>query len=785
MTTHSNSSLVEAADPIVESNAASSSASTIEASHPVTDMESLASISQENSIPKEGNAALKPKIKETKIEKKNKETRSEGRLAPSNEKSGVTKPFFKSDPKIPRLENEFKAEPFKSKSSHYKGKSDSKTDMRFANKQERPRTTPLKPTQPMKFTTIPTEAITTEQLPPALQESQAKKAAFNQANRVKVRPHDTQIYALGGLGEVGKNMYCYEQGNEIAIVDCGVLFPDEELLGVDYVIPDYHHLIRCNHKRKILVITHGHEDHIGGIPFLLKQVDIDAIYAPRFAKALIEKKLLEHRDAPKVPIIEINENSAVKTRFFNIGFFNTIHSIPDSLGVMITTSNGTIVHTGDFKFDLTPVGQNADYQKMAYIGALKPDLLMSDSTNSGVEGFSISEKDVAKEILQIMRTAKNRIIVATFASNVYRVAQIIEAAVKTGRKVAVFGRSMENVVDIGRKMGVIHLKNEDLLAPDDLRTTPDEKICILCTGSQGEPLAALSRIVNGTHRHIHLKPTDTVVFSSNPIPGNDDSVNKIVDKLFRSGATVLNKSVLNNLHTTGHASKQEQKLMMQLIKPKYFMPIHGEYKMLMQHRQSALELGIPKENIFVCANGDVLLLRNHEVIQSDWRYQGDDIYVDGNDISGLSTAVLKDRHILADNGMVAVIVPIDSSTNSLLAKPIIVSRGFVYLKDSQQLIRDAENVVTVALQNKLKEKTTFADLKNCIRSSLEPYLYKKTHRNPIVIPVILNSRKAMEELTQHRPRTPRRINPSKSPYRDTKEKDSRFSQELKGKEEQK
>ncbi|MDE5758780.1 MAG: ribonuclease J, partial [Allobaculum sp.] len=546
-------------------------------------------------------------------------------------------------------------------------------------------------------------------------------------------------------------------------------------------IPDYHHLIRCNHKRKILVITHGHEDHIGGIPFLLKQVDIDAIYAPRFAKALIEKKLLEHRDAPKVPIIEINENSAVKTRFFNIGFFNTIHSIPDSLGVMITTSNGTIVHTGDFKFDLTPVGQNADYQKMAYIGALKPDLLMSDSTNSGVEGFSISEKDVAKEILQIMRTAKNRIIVATFASNVYRVAQIIEAAVKTGRKVAVFGRSMENVVDIGRKMGVIHLKNEDILAPDDLRTLPDEKVCILCTGSQGEPLAALSRIVNGTHRHIHLKPTDTVVFSSNPIPGNDDSVNKIVDKLFRSGATVLNKSVLNNLHTTGHASKQEQKLMMQLIKPKYFMPIHGEYKMLMQHRQSALELGIPKENIFVCANGDVLLLRNHEVIQSDWRYQGDDIYVDGNDISGLSTAVLKDRHILADNGMVAVIVPIDSSTNSLLAKPIIVSRGFVYLKDSQQLIRDAENVVTVALQNKLKEKTTFADLKNCIRSSLEPYLYKKTHRNPIVIPVILNSRKAMEELTQHRPRIPRRINPSKTPYRDTKEKDSRLSQELKQK----
>ena len=569
----------------------------------------------------------------------------------------------------------------------------------------------------------------------------------------KVLPTDTQIYALGGLGEVGKNMYCYEQGNEIVIVDCGVLFPSEDLLGVDYVIPDYHHLIRNNNKRKILVITHGHEDHIGGIPFLLKQVNIDAIYAPRFAKALIEKKLAEHKDAPKVPIIEINENSSVKTKYFTVGFFNTIHSIPDSLGVFLTTPNGSVVHTGDFKFDLTPVGQNADYQKMAYIGALQPTLLMSDSTNSGVEGFSVSEKDVAREIFHIMKSANDRIIVATFASNVYRVAQIIDAALKTGRKVAVFGRSMENVVEIGRKMGVIKIKNSDLLSPDELRTTPDNKVCILCTGSQGEPLAALSRIVNGTHRFIHLKPTDTVVFSSNPIPGNDASVNQIVDKLFRSGATVLNKSVLNNLHTTGHASKQEQKLMMQLIRPKYFMPIHGEHKMLMQHRQSAIELGIPKDRIFVCANGDVLILRDGEVIPSNWRYQGDDIYVDGNDISGLSTAVLKDRRILADNGMVAVIVAIDSSTNSLLSKPVIVSRGFVFLKDSQALIKEAEFIVSNALTNKMKEKTTFAEIKNCIRSSLEPFLYKKTRRNPIVIPVILNSRKAMMEMAAHRNRT--------------------------------
>ena len=577
-----------------------------------------------------------------------------------------------------------------------------------------------------------------------------------------VEKTDTLIYALGGLGEVGKNMYCYEHENEICIVDCGVLFPGDELLGVDYVIPDYHHLIRMNKKRKFLVITHGHEDHIGGIPFLLKQVQIDAIYAPRFAKALIQKKLSEHKGLENTKIIEINEDSRVSTRYFTVGFFNTIHSIPDSLGVLITTPNGTIVHTGDFKFDLTPVGTNADYQKMAHIGVLKPDLLMSDSTNSGVEDFSISEKKVADEILEIMRKTKQRLIVATFASNVHRVSQIIEAAVKCKRKVIVFGRSMENVVDIGRKMGTIHIENSDMLSPDELAHTPDDKICIICTGSQGEPLAALSRIANGTHRHIHLKPGDTIVFSSNPIPGNTSSVNKVVDNLFRAGATVLTKSVLNNLHTTGHASKEEQKLMLQLIRPRYFMPVHGEYKMLMQHRQTAMEVGIPKENIFVCANGDILILRNHEILQSDWRYQGDDIYVDGNDISGLSTAVLKDRRILADNGLVAVVIAIDSKINKILMRPVIVSRGFVFIKDSQGLIKEAEFIVNASLQERMKEKTTFSELKNCVRSTLEPFLYRKTHRNPIVIPVIINSKATMEELQNARKtaRKSRKVNTS-------------------------
>lgn len=568
--------------------------------------------------------------------------------------------------------------------------------------------------------------------------------------KVSAQRGDTLIYALGGLGEIGKNMYCFEHDNEILIIDAGVKFPEEELLGVDYVIPDYNYLIRNNRKKKVLIITHGHEDHIGGIPFLLKNVEIDAIYAPNFAVALINKKLEDKRGYRKTKIIEINDNSTVATKYFTCGFFNTIHSIPDSLGILINTPNGRIVHTGDFKFDLTPVGTNSDYQKMAYIGQIGVHLLLSDSTNSSVEDFSISERKVSLEIYETMKKTKGRLIVSTFASNVYRVSQILEAAVACGRRVIIFGRSMENVVTIGRKMGKINVGEEHFLTPDALSYTPANKTCIICTGSQGEPLAALSRIANGTHRYIKLIPGDTVIFSSSPIPGNGASVNQIINKLFKAGANVLTKSILGNLHTTGHASQAEQKLMLQLIKPKYFMPIHGEYKMLKQHKLTAMETGIPEENIFTLANGDVLVLRDEEVYESSYRIPADAIYVDGNDTSGLSTAVLKDRQILADNGLVAAIVAIDSKENKVLARPLIVTRGFVYIKDSQDLLKEAENIIYNALCEKMKQRTTFSELKNTIRSTLEPYLYNMTHRNPIVIPVILNSKTAMFQMDHMR-----------------------------------
>lgn len=558
---------------------------------------------------------------------------------------------------------------------------------------------------------------------------------------------DTLVYAMGGLGEVGKNMYCVEHDDEIIIIDCGVIFPDSDLLGVDYVIPDFTYLQQNQSKIKALVITHGHEDHIGGLPFFLKQVRIKEIWAGPFAKALIEKKLDEHHLLRSVKIREINsEESRIRTKYFSIGFVDTVHSIPDSYGIFINTPNGRIFETGDFKFDLTPIGKNSDYQKMAYIGQIGVTLLMSDSTNSSVPGWSISEGKVAQAINEQMAKTPGRMIVSTFASNTYRLAQILEAAVACNRKVAVFGRSMENVLDIGRRLGYINIPDSSFITGNELNTLPANRICIVCTGSQGEPMAALSRIANETHRFIKILPGDTVLFSSNPIPGNAVSVGGVINQLTRVGANVITNSPLTSFHTTGHAPQEEQKLMLNLIKPKYFMPNHGEYKMLVQHSQTAMTTGIPKENCFVCANGDVLVLRNEEVFEAKERIQTDAIYVDGNDASGLSTSVIKDRRILAENGLVAVIVTIDSRYNKILCRPNIVSRGFVYIKESQTLLKEAELIVYDALKKKMQQRTTFGELKNCIRSSLEPYLYKKTNRNPIVIPIILNQKAAMEEI---------------------------------------
>ena len=576
---------------------------------------------------------------------------------------------------------------------------------------------------------------------------QSDISSFSVGTDTVLKPTDTFVYALGGLNEVGKNMYCIEHEDTIVIIDCGVRFPEESLLGVDYVIPDFTHLIRNEDKIQALIITHGHEDHIGGIPFLLQSVRIPRIYAPRFAASLIEKKLEERRVGKETEIEIIDENSRVECGKIIIGFFNVFHSIPDSLGVFINTPNGRIVETGDFKFDLTPVGTNTDYQKLAYMGQIGVTLLMSDSTNSEIDDFSVSEKVVAKSILDIIRKARGRMIISTFSSNVHRVQQILEAAVSCERKVVVSGRSMENVIEIARNLKTINVPDETFIPVELINTVPANRLLILCTGSQGEPLAALSRIANGTHKDIRIMPGDTVVFSSSAIPGNSTSISKVVNSLTRAGANVLTNTPLTSLHTTGHASSEEQKLMLQLTKPKYFMPMHGEYRMLRIHGETATQTGVDPENVFICANGDVVVLRDSEAFRSSVRVQTDAIYVDGNDASGLSTAVLKDRKVLADNGLVAVIVAIDSRSNKIICRPSIVSRGFVVIKDFQPLLKEAELLVYEALRKKMMEKTTFGELKNTIKNCLEPFLFQKTHRSPIVIPVILNHKDAMAQMT--------------------------------------
>lgn len=554
-----------------------------------------------------------------------------------------------------------------------------------------------------------------------------------------VKTQGTKIFALGGLNEVGKNTYCIECNDEMIIIDAGVKFASEGLPGIDYVIPDYTYLRKNNKKIKGLFITHGHEDHIGGIPFLLRLVNIPFIYASPLACAMIRRKLEEHHLTHVTKMIPINHESSIKTKYFNIGFFNTNHSIPESMGIIVNTPDGRIVETGDFKFDLSPVANPADYQIMSFLGETGVDLLMSDSTNAEVPTFSISEKTVAGQVQEEFRKTEGRIIVATFASNIHRVQQIVEAAVKFNRKILVYGRSMVNNIDVARKMGYIKCPDRFFIKNDEAKHLPDNEILILCTGSQGEALAALNRIANGTHRQIKIKPGDTVLFSSNPIPGNQSSVSRLINKLYRSGARVLENSMISNLHTSGHASQEEQKLMMLLTKPKYFFPVHGEHKMLCIHKKLYEEVGGKPDHAFVLSNGDCLCLKDHEVFQTR-SVHADDIYVDGNDLTGLSTAVLHDRQILSEDGMVAVLISMDSHAGILLHKPVIMSRGFVYMKDSKSMIYGAEMAVDRKLRALLQEKTTFGEIKNTIRETLTSYFYTKTKRRPMIIPVIMNKK---------------------------------------------
>ena len=546
---------------------------------------------------------------------------------------------------------------------------------------------------------------------------------------------DTKVYALGGLGEVGKNMYCIETDNEIIITDVGITFPSNELPGIDYIIPDFTYLKRNEKKIKALLITHGHEDHIGGIPYLLQTVNIPAIYAPNQAIGLIRKKL-EDRDLKYNNLYVYTEQTKLKFKNMSVEFFRTTHSIPDSHGIAITTPNGTIVTTGDFKFDLTPIGPMANLQKMAAIGAKGVTLLLSDSTNALNPGFSVSESQVDETLSEIFLEHKGRIIIATFASNIYRLKHIVDTCKRNNRKVAIFGRSMENNIEISLNEGYIKHK-EIFITPEEANTLAPDKVCLLCTGSQGEPLAALSRIANGNHRQIRIQPDDLVIFSSSAIPGNALSISKVINKLYLQGVKVCTNTSLTDVHTSGHGNQEELKLMLRLIKPKYFMPFHGEYRMLKQHADLAVECDIPRENTFVLKNGDVLSLYKGNIKQVDSIIAGD-VYIDGNRIGEIGSAVMKDRKLMSSDGIVVVIANIDTKNNKLLGSCNITSRGFVLIQENIEFLKDLENKCNDAIKSKITKHVNYNEVKSEIINQLSAYIMETTGRNPIILPVIMD-----------------------------------------------
>ena len=555
---------------------------------------------------------------------------------------------------------------------------------------------------------------------------------------------NTKIIPLGGLGEVGKNMYVVMHNSEIIIVDSGVMFPDDELLGIDYVIPDYTFLKENESKIKAVIITHGHEDHIGSIPFLLQTVEIPKIYAPQNAKELIEKKL-EERNIYYKNLIVYEENTVIKTKYFNIEFFRTTHSIPDSHGLSIGTPDGRIVMTGDFKMDMTPIGPIANLHKMARIGEEGGSVLMSDSTNALSPGVSLSESVVDENLGEIFEAYKHRrIILATFASNVYRINHIIETCKKNNRKIALFGRSMENTVDIALKCGYFKDASIIVTAEEANHLKPGE-VCLLCTGSQGEPLAALSRIASGTHRQISLRPDDIVIFSSSPIPGNTASVSKTINKLYKKGVKVFTNS-MTDIHSSGHANQEELKLMLRLFKPKYFVPYHGEFRMLKSHADLAIECGLPKENTFICENGDVLDLVKGELTRGG-KVQAGEVYVDGSRIGEVGSAVIKDRILMSNNGILVIIANIDIENKVLLGSPAITTRGYILVNENTDLIRDIQVKAEEIINNELKKKVfNFNDMKTEMINGLLPILSDKTGRVPIILPIVMDIKSNKEEI---------------------------------------
>jgi len=546
------------------------------------------------------------------------------------------------------------------------------------------------------------------------------------------------IFALGGVGEIGKNMYVVQYANDIVVVDSGLKFPEEDMLGIDVVIPDISYLLENKDKVRGILLTHGHEDHIGGLPYVLKYLNVP-VYGTRLTLGLVENKLREANLLGETKRILITADSVLKLGTITASFFKTNHSIPDSVGIVLDTPEGVVVHTGDFKFDQTPVnGQYADVQRMAEIGRRGVLALLSDSTNAERPGVTGSEKNVGIVLEDMFRKAKQRVVVATFASNIHRIQQVIDAAEATGRKVTVIGRSMVNNVQIASELGYLRVPDGMIIEPDDVNRMAADRVVILCTGSQGEPMSALTRMARSTHRKVDILPGDTVIISATPIPGNERFVGKVVDELFRLGAHVVyGPGSQTGVHVSGHGSQEELKWMINLMRPRYFIPVHGEYRMQRIHGQLAESVGIDRDNIFLLDLGDTVEIQNGEA-RKGGKVQAGNILIDGLGVGDVGNIVLRDRKLLSQDGILVVVVTLSKQDGKIVSGPDIISRGFVYVRESEGLLEEANRIVTNTLTKMMSENVNeWASLKTSVRDVLGRFLYEQTKRRPMILPIIM------------------------------------------------
>lgn len=546
-----------------------------------------------------------------------------------------------------------------------------------------------------------------------------------------------KIVALGGLNEIGKNMYVYECGRDIIVVDSGLAFPDEEMFGVDLVIPDVTYLLKNKDKVRGVVLTHGHEDHIGGLPYLLKELNVP-IYGTRLTLGLVECKLKEHGLLSKTKLNRVKQGESIKLGNFTVEFITSNHSIPDAVMLAIHTPNGTVIHTGDFKIDCTPIaGSMIDLGRLGELGKKGVLALLSDSTNVERPGYTMSESSVGETFEDIFSNyTKQRIIVATFASNVHRVQQLINAAVKHGRKVAVSGRSMENIVEVASLLGYIDIPKGTLINLDDIGRYKPSQLVLCTTGSQGEPMSALTRMAFSGHRKVEVTKGDLIVISANPIPGNEKPVSKVVDELFKLGAEVIYESY-SEVHVSGHACQEELKLILGITKPKFFIPVHGEYRHLLQHAKLGEKMGVTPENIYVLENGKMLEMDAKQAKISS-KVPSGRVLVDGLGVGDVGNIVLRDRKHLAQDGLIVIVVTISSETKEIISRPDIISRGFVYVRESEDLMERIRNVAKDAVMGCINDGVTdWSALKNTVKNDLASFLYSKTKRSPMILPVIM------------------------------------------------